>query len=290
MRIALIVATIVVGVLAFLANFTPWWFYPGVAHWELSTNPWPPTSCVLAGDTLRLTARRTVGGAFGGSLDYSSSMYMARTLGRFQWNVLPPTDSFWVSKRGTQLGDEPRGIGTVDRNGVFTGVSEGNVAVEVREGDKRSITRLVVFPTLTFEVVPAEPSVQPGKYVDVEIRATFPDGTSPPSSPRPRLSPDSSHSAARVVNQIVSSRGRPFAPWNALLHATKPGPHLLTLTYLTRRMPVRVVSDGAPSPEASEALVDSVKRALFPMSDHTAWASLPEPLRWRMSRIGQCVW
>ncbi len=97
MRLALFLAAGFVGVLAFLANFTPWWFYPGTdKHWNLTISVWPPSSCVPAGDTVRLRGRRSTGG----NLGYDSRRRMARAVRRFRWSVVPPTDSFWVSKHG----------------------------------------------------------------------------------------------------------------------------------------------------------------------------------------------
>jgi hypothetical protein len=235
---------------------------------------------VPAGDTVRLTGRRGDGG-----LGYRSDAYFARSIHRFQWRILPPEDSFWVSKHGRSPIIDWRGSATVDNDGLFTGTTEGLVAVEVREGTKRAVAVFTVIPPLTLDVAPARPSVRPGGHVDLEVRASFPDGTTPPTNPPPHLRSHNPASGTTVINQAVSGRGRLYAPWNALASVSHAGSDTLDLTYMTRRIAVPISGGEPGAAEPSPALIDSVKSARFALANYGVVDSLPVPLRWRMSSI-----
>ena len=281
-RSLLVPATIVCGILALLAIFTPWWVYPGTnEYWTLQLSAWPPSYCVPAGDNVRLTGRR--GGR--GGLEYGSDAFVARSLRRFQWRIVPPADSFWVSKHGRSPITDWQGSGTVDDAGLFTGTREGLVAVEAHEGTKRAVAVFTVIPPLALDVVPARPSVRTGGYVDLEVRASFPDGTTPPAYPPPHLRAYREASGLSVVNQAVSGRSRVYAPWSALISVREPGSDTLILTYMTRRILIPVSGGGPGGAEPTPALIDSVKRARFPLVNYQVVDSLPEPLRWRMLSI-----
>jgi hypothetical protein len=274
-RLLAIGVAVLLAIAAAMAALTPWWFYPDAERWELGVQSSTESHCVFIGDTLRLRAARR------GTRDYRSTDAVPRFFRRFHWRTLEPTDSFWVARRWKGDYLNWHGDAEVDDVGRVVGTREGHVGIEVREGSKRSIANLTVLPPLNVEIVPAEITAPLEQYVDVEIRATFPDGTAPPSYYPPALR---GPLPSPVVNQAISTRGRPYAPWHALVRVSRPGPDTLVMRYHTRAVPVLVRAGASTAPVADEALVDSVRRARFPQAPID---TAPPPQRWRNYALGR---
>src|SRR5687767_879363 len=170
MRLLAVGVAVLLALAAAMAALTPWWFYPGADRWELGMYSSTDSHCLFLGDTLRLIAARR------GARDYSSSDALPRFLGRFRWRKLEPSDSLWVARRWMGRYLNWRGDARLDEDGRVVGVREGHVGIEVREGSRRRVTSVTVLPPLHLAVVPNEVIAPLRSHVDVEIRATFPDG------------------------------------------------------------------------------------------------------------------
>ena len=167
----------------------------------------PSSYCVPAGETIRLTGRREDAG-----LRYSSTTPISLGDPPFKWRILPPrihsgsrsTDrSPIIDWRGSANGRQ--------NDGLFTGGTEGLVAVEVREGNEagggrssrsspRSRSRWFARAVRLFA---------PSDTVDLEVRASFSDGSTPPTNPRPQLrvyrsSSSSSNRSAKLAAEAGS--------------------------------------------------------------------------------------
>ena len=140
MRLVAALVAMVSGGLLALFVFTPWIAYPDTDRdYEMRISGGGANSTVGVGESTHLRGIRI----FTQYQYYDSHEIGPRLARRFRWSVLPANDTTW---KRHDVRDVKQGRASIDAAGRLTGLCEGGVMVEMREGKGRAATLFTVVP------------------------------------------------------------------------------------------------------------------------------------------------